>query len=113
MSLVKKHEMTEKKLESNRRNQKLCHTPAADERRERVRAALRRFGYNVQAEEIVMRGLGEDPADFQFLLRTKRYERQMEALKKTTAFQDVLETKGVSNLAPECPETLSHSNENG
>ena len=39
-----------------------------DGQRERIRAALRRFGYNVQAEEMAMRALGEDPADFQELL---------------------------------------------
>ncbi len=68
MSLIKKTAMTEKKLAANRRNQKLCNVPAPVERRERIRAALRRFGYNVQAEEIAMRALGEDPADFQELL---------------------------------------------
>jgi hypothetical protein len=68
MSLVKKPEMTEKKVAANRRNQNLCNAPQADERRERIRAALRRFGYNVQAEEVAMRALGEDPADFQELL---------------------------------------------
>ena len=68
MSLVKKPAMTEKKLAANRENQKLCNAPVTDERRGRIRAALRRFGYNVQAEEIAMRALGEDPADFQELL---------------------------------------------
>jgi hypothetical protein len=68
MSLIKKHEITEKKLAANRENQKLCNAPVTDERRERIRAALRRFGYNVQAEEIAMRALGENPADFQELL---------------------------------------------
>ena len=68
MSLVKKPEMTEKKVAANRRNQKLCNAPVTDERRERIRAALRRFGFNAQAEEVAMRGLGEDPADFQELL---------------------------------------------
>jgi hypothetical protein len=68
MSLVKKPEMTEKKVAANRRNQNLCNGPVVDERRERIRAALRRFGYNVQAEEVAMRALGEDPADFQELL---------------------------------------------
>jgi len=68
MSLVKKSKMTEKQVAANRRNQKLCNPPETDERRERVRAALRRFGYNVQAEEIAMRALGENPADFQELL---------------------------------------------
>ena len=46
----------------------LCNAPVTDERREGIRAALRRFGYNVQAEEIAMRALGEDPADFRELL---------------------------------------------
>ncbi|MGO8789800.1 MAG: hypothetical protein ACLQVL_20775 [Terriglobia bacterium] len=68
MSLVKKPAMTEKKLAANRENQKLCNAPVTDERRGRIRAALRRFGYNVPAEEIAMRALGEDPADFQELL---------------------------------------------
>jgi hypothetical protein len=67
MALIKK-QLTEKQLAANRENQKLCNGPVVDERRERVRAALRRYGYNVQAEEIAMRALGEDPADFQELL---------------------------------------------
>jgi len=68
MSLIKKPQMTEKKLAANRENQKLCNALGTDERGERIRAALRRFGYNAQAEEIAMRGLGEDPADFRELL---------------------------------------------
>jgi hypothetical protein len=67
MALIKK-QMTEKQLAANRRNQSLCNGPVVDERRERVRAALRRFGYNLPAEEMAMRALGEDPADFQELL---------------------------------------------
>jgi hypothetical protein len=54
----------------------------------------------------------QNPGGFNLLLRIKRYERQMEALGKTAALQDVLETKEVSSLAPECPKALSHSNEN-
>ena len=68
MSLVKKQEMTEKKLAANRRNQILCNGPVVDEGRERICAALRRFGFDAQAEEIAMRALGEDPAHFQKLL---------------------------------------------
>jgi hypothetical protein len=68
MSLIKKHEMTEKQLAANRENQKLCHAPVTDERRERIRAALLCFGFNAQAEEMAMRALGEDPAYFQKLL---------------------------------------------
>jgi hypothetical protein len=68
MSLVKKSKMTEKQVAANRRNQKLSRGPVTDERRERMRAALRRFGYNVPAEEIAMRALGEEPVHFQELL---------------------------------------------
>jgi hypothetical protein len=67
MSLVKSPRLTKKKAAANRKNQELCH-PVADERRARIRAALLRFGYDVQAEEIAMRALGEDPAQFQKLL---------------------------------------------
>ncbi len=68
MSLIKKHEVTEKQLAANRENQKLCNVPVTDERRERIRAALLCFGFNAQAEEMAMRALGEDPAHFQKLL---------------------------------------------
>ena len=68
MSLIKKPEMTEKKVAANRRNQNLCNGPVTDERRERIRAALLRFGFDTQAEEMAMRALGEDPAHFQELL---------------------------------------------
>jgi hypothetical protein len=64
MSLVKKQKLTEKKVAANRENQKLCH-PVADERRERIRAALLRHGFDMQVEEVAMRALGEDPARFQ------------------------------------------------
>jgi hypothetical protein len=69
MSLVKKLQMTEKRLAANRRNQNLCHSPVMAERRERIRAALGRFGLDLQAEEAAVRALGEDPAQFQELLK--------------------------------------------
>ena len=65
MSLVKRPRMTEKKLAAVRRNLKLSHTPGG---RERLRAALLRHGYDLQAEEVAMRALGENPAHFQDLL---------------------------------------------
>jgi hypothetical protein len=68
MSLIKKHEMTEKQLAANRRNQKLCHVPLTDEGRERIRAAHLRHGFYAPAEEVAMRALGEDPAHFQELV---------------------------------------------
>ena len=55
-------------MAANRRNQNLCNGPVMDEGRERIRAALLRFGFDAQAEEIAMRALGEDPAHFQELL---------------------------------------------
>jgi hypothetical protein len=68
MSLIKKHTMTDKRLASNRRNQRLCNGPLTDEGKERICAALRRFGYGVQAEEAALRALGEEAAGFQELL---------------------------------------------
>jgi hypothetical protein len=68
MSLIKKHVMTEKKIAANRRNQEHSHAPVADELGARIRAALLHFGYNLQAEELAMRALGEDPGQFQELL---------------------------------------------
>ena len=68
MSLIKKHEMTEKKLAANRQNQKLSHGPVTDEGRERIRAAHLRHGFYAQAEEVALRALGEDPAQFQELV---------------------------------------------
>ncbi|MGO8788220.1 MAG: hypothetical protein ACLQVL_12675 [Terriglobia bacterium] len=65
MSLIKKHEMTDKHLAANRRNQKLCNGALTDDRRERIRAAHLRHGFYSQAEEVAMRALGEDPAQFQ------------------------------------------------
>jgi hypothetical protein len=68
MSLVKKPEMTEKKVAANTRNRKLAHGPATAEGRERIRAALLRHGFYAQAEEVAMRAVGEDPAHYQELL---------------------------------------------
>jgi hypothetical protein len=60
--------MTEKKVVANARNRKLAHGPATVEGRERIRAALLRHGFYAQAEEVAMRALGEDPAQYQALL---------------------------------------------
>ena len=67
--LLKNREMTEKKLAAIRRNQKLSHGPVTDEGRERIRVAHLRHGFYAQAEEEAMRDLGEDPSQFQELLR--------------------------------------------
>jgi hypothetical protein len=66
MPLIK-HEMTEKQLAANRRNIRLSHGPTA-EGWERIRAAHLRHGFYTEAEEVAMRALGEDPAQFQQLL---------------------------------------------
>jgi hypothetical protein len=68
MSLIKKPEMTEKKVAANARNRKLAHGPATDEGRERIRTAHLRHGFYSQAEEAALRALGEDPAQYQQLL---------------------------------------------
>ncbi len=68
MSLVKKPEMTEKKVAANARNRKLAHGPATEEGRERIRAAHLRHGFYAQAEEVALRALGEDPAQYEELL---------------------------------------------
>ena len=68
MSLIKKPEMTEKKVAANARNRKLAHGPATDKGRERIRAAHLRHGFYSQAEEAALRALGEDPAQYQQLL---------------------------------------------
>jgi len=67
MSLIKK-EVTEKQLAANRRNQQLCHAVMTDDGRERIRAAHLRHGFYAQAEEVALRALGEDPAQFQELV---------------------------------------------
>jgi hypothetical protein len=72
MSLVKKHALTQKKLAANRRNQKLSHGPATAQGRERLRAAHLRHGFYAQAEEVALRALGEEPAQFQELLEGLR-----------------------------------------
>jgi hypothetical protein len=68
MALVHKPEMTEKKVAANVRNQKLSHGPVTEDGRERIRAANLRHGFYSQAEEVALRALGEDPAQFQELL---------------------------------------------
>jgi len=60
--------MTEKKLASIRRIQKLSHGPVMAEGRERIRAAHLRHGFYANAEEVALRALGEEPAQFQELL---------------------------------------------
>ena len=81
MSLIKRPTMTEKKVATNRRNQNLCNAPLTDMRRERIRAALRRFGYNVQATA---------------------------PLEKTAALHDVLETKGITYDEQKSCKNLSY-----
>jgi len=68
MALNKKRELTEKQLASVRQNQKLSHGPVTAEGRERIRAAHLRHGFYAQAEEVALRTLGEDPAQFEDLL---------------------------------------------
>jgi hypothetical protein len=74
MSLVKKPVVTEEKLAANRRNQALTQGPATAAARERVGAAHLRHGLYAKAQEPALRGLGEDPAEFEELLEGLRQE---------------------------------------
>jgi hypothetical protein len=65
MPLLEKREMTEKQLAAIRRNQKLSQGATTEKGRKRIRAALLRHGFYSKAEEVAMRALGEDPAQFQ------------------------------------------------
>ncbi|MFZ0959575.1 MAG: hypothetical protein WAO35_01620 [Terriglobia bacterium] len=68
MSLRKKQKMTQEKISANRRNGRGWHGPATPEGRERMRAAHLRHGFYLKAEDMALRSLGEDPAQFQDLL---------------------------------------------
>ena len=85
MSLRKKQTMTPEKISANRRNGRRSHGPSPPEGRERIRAALLRHGFDLQAEEVAMRALGENPADFQELL-----EALWETYRPTDAAQEGL-----------------------
>jgi hypothetical protein len=85
MSLRKKPTMTPEKISANRRNGRHWHGPPTPEVRERIRAALLRHGFDLQAEEVAMRALGENPAGFQELL-----EALWETYRPTDAAQEGL-----------------------
>jgi hypothetical protein len=68
MSLRRKPTITPQGIAASRANGKRSHGPTTAARRERIRAALLRLGSDVQAEEMAMRALGEDPVQFQDLL---------------------------------------------
>jgi hypothetical protein len=69
MSLVKKPEMTEKKVAANARNRKLAHGPATVEGKARIGAAQLRHGFYAKSREAALPCLGEDPAHFEELLQ--------------------------------------------
>ena len=69
MSLIKKPEMTDKKVAANRRNQSLCNGPVTTEGKARIAAAHLRHGFYAKAREVALPCLGEDPAHFEELLQ--------------------------------------------
>jgi len=69
MSLVKKPNLTEKKLAANRRNRGQSHGPVTAEGKERIGAAQFRHGSYARAQEAALRDLGEDPAHLEELRR--------------------------------------------
>ncbi len=95
MSLIRKHEMTEKQLAANHRSQKLARGLSPSDRAAEIapthpNARLMRRMQDSNFREV--RRLTN------LLLKTKRYESQTGAIGKTAALHDVKETKGVSNL---------------
>ena len=64
MSLRKKPTITAKRVAASQANGRRARGPSTAARREKIRAALLRHGFDVQAEEIAMRALGEDPVHF-------------------------------------------------
>ncbi len=74
MSLVKKPIMTEEKIAANRSNGGQSLGPATEAGRERCATVNLRHGFYAQAQETSLRGLGEDPADFEELLEGLREE---------------------------------------
>jgi hypothetical protein len=69
MSLVKKPEMTEKKVAANARNRMLARGPVTAEGKARIGAAQLRHGFYAKSQEHALRSLGEDPADYEELLQ--------------------------------------------
>jgi hypothetical protein len=68
MSLVKKPDLTQRRLAAIRSNGRLSRGPATQEGMERMRAANLRHGFYSQAQGEALRALGEDPAEFEDLL---------------------------------------------
>ena len=68
MSLRKKPTITAKRVAASQANGRRSRGPSTAKRREKIRAALLRHGFDVQAEEMAMRALGEAPVHFQELL---------------------------------------------
>lgn len=68
MSLVKKPTMSKKRLETLAKSRKNSHGPSTAAGRERIRAANLRHGFYSKSDEVALRALGEDPAQFRTLL---------------------------------------------
>lgn len=68
MSLVKKPIMTARKSAANRSNGGQSQGPVTEEGMERCAGTNLRYGVYTRARETALRGLGEDPADFEELL---------------------------------------------
>ena len=82
--------MTKKSLAAHRRNAKLSSGPATPEGRQRMRDANLRHGFYSKSEEVALRALGEDPAEFRML---------REALRGKSTSVDTLEEQIADRLA--------------
>ena len=67
MSLVKKPQMTEKRLAALEKMREKARGPSTAEGRERIRAAHLKHGFYSKSDEAALRALGEDPKDFRKL----------------------------------------------
>ena len=74
MPLVKKPAITERKIAANQRNGRHSQGPATPEGKERSGAARLRHGLFAQAQDVALRCLGEDAADFEELVVGLRQE---------------------------------------
>jgi len=90
MSLVKSPLLTPEKLEANRANARKSQGPATSAGLERMRDSKIQHGAYSEAPDEVLRGLGEDPEEFQELL---------ESLQATWKPADELQARLVRRLA--------------
>jgi len=74
MSLTKKRTLTEKRIAANQANGRRSRGPATPEGRERIRDANLRHGFYSQDGDKALRALGENPEEFDAVVKAVREE---------------------------------------